>query len=135
MTRGNTGSPTRYLGRRAATRAQIASKGKDRWAQNEAKVTGGRSGIATGHTIGYTSGMKITVSIPESLSEEVKSVAKDLGVSPSKLIRTAVQDFLRRRRDEEVTAALIARGLHADEVDPFLQYLVYEAMKRTELRE
>jgi Arc/MetJ-type ribon-helix-helix transcriptional regulator len=80
--------------------------------------------------------MKITVSIPESLSEEVKSVAKDLGVSPSKLIRTAVQDFLRRRRDEEVTAALNRSWVaHPDEVDPFLQYLVYEAMKRTEWRE
>ena len=80
--------------------------------------------------------MKITVSIPKLLSEEVKSVAKDLGVSPSKLIRTAVQDFLRRRRDEEVTAALNRSWVaHADEVDPFLQYLVYEAMKRTELRE
>jgi metal-responsive CopG/Arc/MetJ family transcriptional regulator len=50
--------------------------------------------------------MKITVSIPESLFEDVESVAKDLGVSRSRLTRTALQDFLRRRRDEEITAAL-----------------------------
>ena len=71
--------------------------------------------------------MKITVSIPESLFKEVKSVAKHLGVSRSRLIRTALQDFLRRRRDEEVTAALNRSwAAHPEEVDPFLQYLAYE---------
>ena len=80
--------------------------------------------------------MKMTVSIPESLFEDVESVAKDLGVSRSRLIRTALQDFLRRRRDEEITAALNRSwAAHPDEVDPFLQYLVYEGMKRTEWQE
>ena len=70
------------------------------------------------------------------LFKEVTSVARHLGVSRSKLIRTALQDFLRRRRDEEVTAALNRSwAAHPDEVDPFLQYLVYDGIKRTEWRE
>jgi hypothetical protein len=56
--------------------------------------------------------MKITVSIRESLSEEVKSVAKDLGVSPSKLIRTAVQDSFGVGAMRKLLPRSIARGLH-----------------------
>jgi hypothetical protein len=80
--------------------------------------------------------MKVAVSMSAPLFKEVTSVAKELGVPRSQLIRTALHDFLRRRRAEEITAALNRSwAAHPEEVDPFLQYLVYEGMKRTEWRE
>jgi hypothetical protein len=77
--------------------------------------------------------MKIAISIPDPLFKEAEAAAKDLGLSRSKLIQTALEDFLKRRRDEEVTAAL-NRSLakRPDEIDPFLQQLALEAMMRTE---
>jgi antitoxin MazE6 len=80
--------------------------------------------------------MKTAISLPDKLFEEAEAAAKGLGVSRSKLIQTALEDFLRRRRDEEVTAAL-NRSLakHPDEIDPFLQQLALEAMMRMEWEE
>ena len=82
-------------------------------------------------------GMKIAISIPDPLFREAEAAAKDLGVSRSKLIQIALQAFLQRRRDEKVTAALnrsFARHPPV-ELDPFLQRLALEAMKRTEWKE
>ncbi len=80
--------------------------------------------------------MKTAISIPDRLFKEADAAAKDLGVSRSKLIQTALEDFLERRRDEEVTRRL-NRSLakHPDEIDPFLQQLALEAMMRTEWEE
>jgi metal-responsive CopG/Arc/MetJ family transcriptional regulator len=80
--------------------------------------------------------MKIAISIPDPLFKEPKTVAKDLGLSRSKLIQTALEEYLERRRAEKVTAAL-NRSLakHREEVDPFLQHLALEGMKRTEWKE
>lgn len=50
--------------------------------------------------------MKTAISLPDKLFEEAETVAKDLGLSRSKLIRTALEEFLQRRRDEEVTASI-----------------------------
>jgi metal-responsive CopG/Arc/MetJ family transcriptional regulator len=80
--------------------------------------------------------MKTAISLPDPLFAEAEAAAKDLGVSRSKLIQTALEDFLRRRRDEEVTAALNqSLAEHPDEIDPFLQELALEAMRRTEWKE
>jgi metal-responsive CopG/Arc/MetJ family transcriptional regulator len=80
--------------------------------------------------------MKTAISLPDRLFEEAEAAAKDLGVSRSKLIQAALEDFLRRRRDEKITAAL-NRSLtkHPDEPDPFLQQLAIQAMMRTEWEE
>jgi predicted transcriptional regulator len=80
--------------------------------------------------------MKTAISLPDPLFKEAETVAKDLGLSRSKLIQTALEEFLQRRRDEQVTAAL-NRSLakHPDEIDPFLQQLALEAMMRTEWEE
>ena len=80
--------------------------------------------------------MKTAISIPDPLFKEAEAAAKDLGLSRSKLIQTALEEFLGRRRDEEVTAAL-NRSLakHPDEIDPFLQQFVLEGMKQTEWKE
>ncbi len=80
--------------------------------------------------------MKTAISLPNELFEEAEAAAKELGLSRSKLMQTALEEFLKRRRDERVTAAL-NRSLakHPDEVDPFLQQLAIEAMMRTEWEE
>ena len=50
--------------------------------------------------------MKTAVSLPDPLFKEAEAAAKDLGLSRSKLIQTALEDFLERRRDEDVTAEI-----------------------------
>ena len=50
--------------------------------------------------------MKTAVSIPDPLFKETEAAAKALGLSRSKLIQTALEEFLKRRRDEEVTASI-----------------------------
>ncbi len=54
----------------------------------------------------YTSGMKTAISIPDHLFERTETAAKKLGVSRSKLIQTALEEFLKARRDEAITEAL-----------------------------
>jgi metal-responsive CopG/Arc/MetJ family transcriptional regulator len=80
--------------------------------------------------------MKAAISIPDPLFKETEATAKALGLTRSKLIQKALEEYLERRRAEKVTAAL-NRSLakHPDEVDPFLQHLVLEGMKRTEWKE
>ena len=80
--------------------------------------------------------MKIAISLPDPLFKEAEAAAKALGLTRSKLIQTALEEFLQRRRDAEVTAALNRSfSKHPDEVDPFLQHLAIEGMKRTESKE
>jgi predicted transcriptional regulator len=82
-------------------------------------------------------GMKVAISIPDALFKEAEAAAKALGISRSKLVQTALEAFLQRRREEKVTAALnrsFARH-PPEEVDPSLQRLALEAMKRTEWKE
>lgn len=50
--------------------------------------------------------MKIAISIPDPQFKEAEAAAKALGLTRSKLIQTALRDFLQRRRDAEVTASL-----------------------------
>jgi hypothetical protein len=80
--------------------------------------------------------MKTAISLPDRLFLEAEAAAKDLGVSRSKLIRTALEEFLARRRDEAVTAAL-NRSLakYPDEVDPVVQHFGLETLKREEWKE
>jgi hypothetical protein len=74
--------------------------------------------------------------IPDRLARETDGAAKALGLTRAKLVRTALEDFLRRRREEEVTAALNrSYAKHPPEIDPFLQQLVLEGMKLTEWKE
>lgn len=48
--------------------------------------------------------MKTAISLPDPLFAEV--AAKDLGVSRSKLIQTALEEFLKRRRDDALTESI-----------------------------
>jgi metal-responsive CopG/Arc/MetJ family transcriptional regulator len=48
--------------------------------------------------------MKTAISLPDPLFKEAEAAAKDLGLSRSKLIQTALEDFLKRRREANLTA-------------------------------
>ena len=50
--------------------------------------------------------MKTAISIPDDLFQAADELAKELGVTRSKLYATAVSDYLARRRDEHITALL-----------------------------
>ena len=81
-------------------------------------------------------GMKTAISIPDPLFEEAEAAAKHLGMSRSKLIQTALEEFLRRRRDDEVTRRLNdSYTKNPPEPDPFLDQLALEGMKRAEWKE
>jgi metal-responsive CopG/Arc/MetJ family transcriptional regulator len=51
-----------------------------------------------GNTIGYTSGMKLSVSLSQRLYKEAGAAAKALGVSRDKLLQTALKELLERPR-------------------------------------
>ena len=50
--------------------------------------------------------MKTAVSLPDPLFDAAEAAAKHLGVSRSKLIQIALEEYLNRRRDEELTAQI-----------------------------
>jgi len=50
--------------------------------------------------------MKTAVSIPDSLFKEAEAAAKNLGLSRSRFIQMALEAYLERRREEELTAEI-----------------------------
>lgn len=50
--------------------------------------------------------MRIAVWLPDELFEATDELAKELGVSRSKLYATAVAEYFDRRRDAHITALL-----------------------------
>lgn len=80
--------------------------------------------------------MKTAISLPNDLFEEAEAAAKEMGLSRSKLMQAALEEFLSRRRAEDVTRRLNkSYAEHPAEPDPFLETLAIEAMKRTEWEE
>jgi metal-responsive CopG/Arc/MetJ family transcriptional regulator len=47
--------------------------------------------------------MKTAISLPDRLFDEAEAIAKELGLSRSKLIQTALEEFLRKRREAQIT--------------------------------
>lgn len=52
---------------------------------------------------GYTFGMKTAVSLPDALYEEAEKMASALGIPRSKLYAQAIEEFLKKTRNEYVT--------------------------------
>jgi metal-responsive CopG/Arc/MetJ family transcriptional regulator len=50
--------------------------------------------------------MKTAVSIPDPLFAEAEKAARELNISRSKLVQTALEQFLERRRDAAITEAI-----------------------------
>ena len=63
--------------------------------------------------------MKVAVSIPDPLFKEAQAAARELGISRSKLVRIALEEFLKRRREDAVAKSIdryIAK--HGAELSP-----------------
>ena len=77
--------------------------------------------------------MKTAISIPDALFRKAEAAAKKLGVSRSKLLQTALEQFLNARQNEEITERLNkSYGACPQELDPLLQTLVDDTVRRTE---
>jgi Arc/MetJ-type ribon-helix-helix transcriptional regulator len=50
--------------------------------------------------------VKISLTLPTRLRAEADATAKDIGVSRSRLIRTALEEFLEERREKEATESI-----------------------------
>jgi metal-responsive CopG/Arc/MetJ family transcriptional regulator len=59
-----------------------------------------------GHTIIHTNGMKIAISIPESVFREVKKVAEEQKRSRSEIIVEAVREYLIRLESRRIFDSL-----------------------------
>jgi metal-responsive CopG/Arc/MetJ family transcriptional regulator len=60
------------------------------------------------HTIGHTNGMKIAISIPDSVFRDVKKASEEQKRSRSEVIVEAVRDYLRRLESRRMMDALDA---------------------------
>ena len=59
-----------------------------------------------GHTIVHTNGMKIAISIPESVFREVKKAAEEQKRSRSEIIVEAVREYLKRLESRRIFDSL-----------------------------
>lgn len=70
--------------------------------------------------------MKTAISLPDHLFGEAEAAARELGLSRSKLIQTALEEFLRKRRDAQITAgfneAIAKYGDPADDENEWLEH-------------
>jgi metal-responsive CopG/Arc/MetJ family transcriptional regulator len=67
--------------------------------------------------------MKTAISLPDFLFKEAEATAKELGMSRSKFIQTALESFLRQRREEAIRKEIdryVAQHSHPTEEDEIL---------------
>lgn len=77
--------------------------------------------------------MKTAVSIPDPLFKRAEAEAKKRGISRSKLHQLALEAYLEREVDAEITRRLSeSYTRHPEPEDPFLQSLALETMRRME---
>jgi hypothetical protein len=62
--------------------------------------------LDNGHTIGHTNGMKIAISIPDSVFHDVKKASEEQKRSRSEVIVEAVRDYLIRLESRRMMDAL-----------------------------
>ncbi len=63
-------------------------------------------GLDTGHTIVHTNGMKIAISIPESIFREVKKAAEEQKRSRSEIFVEAVREYLMKLESRRIFDSL-----------------------------
>jgi hypothetical protein len=77
--------------------------------------------------------MKTAISLPDDLFDAAESEAKRLGISRSKLVQIALEDFIRAATSSDVTAALNRSYAQNPEPSaPWLEALAQETMRNTE---
>jgi hypothetical protein len=77
--------------------------------------------------------MKIAISLPDPLFEAADRLARRLGKSRSRLYAEALQAFLERHRDDDITARLneiYETEPELAELDPVLDALQLEVLRR-----
>jgi metal-responsive CopG/Arc/MetJ family transcriptional regulator len=72
------------------------------------KDIGQPRGLDNGHTILHTNGMKIAISIPDSVFRDVRKAAEEQKRSRSEVIVEAVREYLRKLDSRRMMAALDA---------------------------
>ena len=55
--------------------------------------------------LGYTLGMKITVSVPDELFAQAEAEARRQGITRSALFQAALREYLKELDDAEITAS------------------------------
>jgi metal-responsive CopG/Arc/MetJ family transcriptional regulator len=66
----------------------------------------GLHGLDIRHTIVHTNGMKIAISIPESVFREVKKIAEEQKRSRSEIFVEAVREYLKRLESRRILDSL-----------------------------
>lgn len=84
--------------------------------------------------MGYTSGMKTAVSIPDPLFADVERLVKRLKVSRSKLFSRALAEFVTRHSPDDITAAMnrVVGKIDVDEDRAFRQAAARRVFERVE---
>ncbi|MGQ0673157.1 MAG: hypothetical protein ACT4N2_09805 [Hyphomicrobium sp.] len=77
--------------------------------------------------------MKIAISLPDDLFEAAEAEAERMGVSRSKLHQLALEQYLKLAKSDEIKRRLTESYTRSPEpVDPFIQALADETMRRME---
>lgn len=78
--------------------------------------------------------MKVAVSIPDGVFEEIERLVKRLGASRSEIYSRALAEFVGRHDPERITETLnqIVRDLGAERSDEFTRAAARRALKRCE---
>lgn len=83
--------------------------------------------------MGYTTGMKTAISIPDDLFEYAERLAQELKQSRSALYSQAVREYVARHSPDSVTAtldALLAEGVEPD--SEFVAAAARQALERSD---
>ena len=81
----------------------------------------------------YAYGMKTAISLPDELFESADALADRLGMSRSQLYARAVEEYLAKHRNQNITARL--NDVYADEdsgLDPVLRRAQARTQRSTE---
>jgi metal-responsive CopG/Arc/MetJ family transcriptional regulator len=82
--------------------------------------------------IGYTvDAMKTAISVDDQLMSEADNAAREMGLSRSRLIATALEAYLRKRRQDEITARLNEVYAEADPSEARLLKLMKAKFRAT----
>jgi metal-responsive CopG/Arc/MetJ family transcriptional regulator len=70
--------------------------------------------------------MKTAISIPDGVFDAADAVARRLGLSRSQLYSQAVEEFVRKHRDDDVTRTLNrVYSKHSSRLDPALESMQF----------
>lgn len=92
------------------------------------------SGMRIPARIGYTSGMKTAISLPDDLFRTADRLAKRSGKSRSQLYADALAEYVARHSPDEITEAMnaVVDRIAEPAPDPFVTRAAMQILERTE---